>query len=286
MTEITDSPAAAKTGSSSLGVRVISALVLAPVVLGLTWTGGAPFLGLLIIAGPLMAQEWARLAAPGDGAAADQLGLTVGLVGFLLALGTGDGGLGLALFLGALGLTVSLALWRGTPPARPVIGFLYVGGAVAAFAWLRDAGDVGRVTIFWLLGTVWATDIGGYFVGRTIGGPKMAPKLSPNKTVSGLGGGMIAAAVFSYAFMRLVNPMDRGAEVAWIAAAVAALVALVSQAGDVFESALKRRAGVKDSGTIIPGHGGILDRVDGLMFAAIFTALAVIAWHVMAGWLS
>lgn len=274
--------------SSSLGVRVASALVLAPIVLGAVWVGGTTFLALLLIAGPLMALEWARLAAPKGSGATEQIALTIGLVVYLLAMGAGDAGLAFALLLTILGLTMAWCLWADLPPSRTLIGFAYVGGAVASFAWLRGDSDMGRLTIIWLLGVVWATDIGAYFVGRTFGGPKMAPRLSPNKTWSGLIGGMVSAAIVSVAVFVWADvqsiTMSTGILVGL--AVFAALVALLSQAGDVYESSMKRRASVKDSGTIIPGHGGILDRVDGLMFAATFVALVVISVHYLVGWMS
>ena len=274
--------------SSSLGLRVTSALILAPIVLGAVWLGGTAFLGLLIIAGPLMALEWARLAAPDGSAWREQVSLTVGVIIYLLTLSVGDAGLAFALLLTIFGVTLAMSIWRGTPIVRPLIGFAYVGGAVAAFAWLRGDTDIGRLTIIWLLGVVWATDIGAYFVGRTIGGPKMAPKLSPNKTWSGLFGGMASAALVGIVVFISAGLESVAVTVISVAALAvfAALAALLSQAGDVFESSMKRRAGVKDSGTIIPGHGGILDRVDGLMFAATFVALVIIVTHYMVGWMS
>ncbi len=280
--------APADSKSSSLGVRVASAVVLAPIVLGAVWVGGTPFLALLMIAGPLMALEWARLAAPDGSAISDQIALTVGLVVYLLTLATGDSGLAFALFLAVLGLALAWSLWTGTPTSRTLVGFAYVGGAVAAFAWLRGDSDMGRTTIIWLLGVVWATDIGAYFAGRTFGGPKMAPKLSPNKTWSGLIGGMISAAMVSVAVFVWADIDGFALTTGLIVglAVFAALVALLSQAGDVYESSMKRAAGVKDSGTVIPGHGGILDRVDGLMFAATFVAITVISVHYLVGWMS
>ncbi len=273
---------------SSLGVRVASAVVLAPIVLGAVWVGGTAFLALLMIAGPLMAMEWARLAEPDGSAWVEQIALTIGLVLYLLAMSVADAGLGLALLATVLGLTLALSLWRDVSPWRALIGFVYVGGAVASFAWLRGDSDMGRLTIIWLLGVVWATDIGAYFVGRTIGGPKMAPKLSPNKTWSGLIGGMAAAAIIGVLVFVVagIGSVELTLTIVVALAIFSALVALLSQAGDVYESSLKRRAGVKDSGTIIPGHGGILDRVDGLMLAATFVAFVVIAVHYLVGWMS
>ena len=119
-----------------------------------------------------------------------------------------------------------------------------------------------------LFAVVWSTDIGAYIFGRVIGGPKLAPRISPNKTWSGLLGGMFLAAFLGYDIA-----LAFGAKQAWVALPLAVGLAAVAQLGDLYKSHFKRRAGVKDSGTMIPGHGGVLDRIDGLVFAAV--ALAV-----------
>jgi phosphatidate cytidylyltransferase len=121
----------------------------------------------------------------------------------------------------------------------------------------------------WLLLVVWTTDIGAYFAGRSIGGPKLAPRISPGKTWAGLVGGMAAAGLVGGLLTALAGAGF------WLAAGLGALLAAVAQAGDLFESRLKRHAGVKDSGHLIPGHGGLLDRIDGLVFAAPTFALVV-----------
>jgi phosphatidate cytidylyltransferase len=145
-----------------------------------------------------------------------------------------------------------------------------MGGFAAAMLALRHAPNANLV--MYVLITVWATDIGAYVTGRVIGGPKLAPSISPNKTWAGLLGGMLCAALCSYVF--IVHLAEAGTPSgALIAAVFALLLALVAQIGDLFESAVKRHTGVKDSGSLIPGHGGILDRIDGLVFAAILAAL-------------
>jgi phosphatidate cytidylyltransferase len=123
--------------------------------------------------------------------------------------------------------------------------------------------------LLWLFLVVWATDIFAYFVGRGIGGAKLAPSISPGKTWAGLVGGMLGAAVVG----GIVSTATGGP--IWLAIVAAPVLAVVAQAGDLFESLLKRRAGVKDSGTLIPGHGGALDRLDGLLFATPVYALLV-----------
>ncbi len=160
-------------------------------------------------------------------------------------------------------------LWRAA-------GLAYVSIPCASLIWLRDArlesdAYAGAKLVLFLLLVVWATDIGAYFAGRKIGGPKLAPFISPNKTWAGLGGGIVSAAVvggFSASFTpyppSFIACMETGM-----------LLAIIAQGGDLFESWLKRRIGAKDSGDLIPGHGGLLDRVDGLIFTA-----PIFAWLV------
>ena len=173
--------------------------------------------------------------------------------------------------IAALAAPVMIFEWtrltRGAPVLR-VLAWAYGLAALLALLWLRHQPAFGRETILWVLICIWATDIGAYFVGRTAGGAKLAPRISPGKTWSGLIGGMawaaVASAVTGYAFGL--------GETVHLALAGAAL-AVFGQAGDLLESAAKRRAGVKDSGRLIPGHGGLLDRIDGLM--AVLVAVAV-----------
>lgn len=148
-----------------------------------------------------------------------------------------------------------------------VLGLPYVGGSGLALIYLRVVPDEGMKLTFYLLMTVWATDIGAFLAGRLIGGPRLCPKISPKKTWAGLIGGMALSALIGYGAGQVL-----GATQPWFAAKLALALAVVAQMGDLFESWVKRRAGAKDSGTLIPGHGGVLDRIDGLMFAAVFLA--------------
>jgi len=159
-------------------------------------------------------------------------------------------------------------LTRGAPVLR-VLAWSYGLAALVALLWLRHQPVLGRETILWVLVCIWATDIGAYFVGRTAGGAKLAPSISPGKTWSGLVGGMAWAAVAS----ALLGYVFGLGETLPLAIAGAAL-AVVGQAGDLLESAAKRRAGVKDSGRLIPGHGGLLDRIDGLMAVLVAVGIA------------
>lgn len=193
--------------------RVISALVLGPLVLAAVAAGGAVFYTLVLVAAVLMMREW-------DAINAHRMSDAWG--------------------------------WAGV---------LYVTATCLSFIILREET---LTLIIYLLAVVWATDIGAYFAGRQIGGPKLAPSISPNKTWSGLLGGILSAVtvggILSFFFMFPTHVTQ--------AALVSAGLAVVAQMGDLFESWMKRRAGMKDSSNLIPGHGGVLDRVDGLTFTA------------------
>ncbi len=162
----------------------------------------------------------------------------------------------------------------GTPGRWPVpvllIGGCYILPAPVLVAWMRAAPEVGRANVLFLVLIVWGSDIGAYLVGRLVGGPKLAPRISPGKTRSGAVGGLAVAMLIGW-----------GAAVAWNLSpaqgiVVAALLGIASQIGDLFESAAKRHFGVKDSGRLIPGHGGVLDRIDGLLVAAPAAAVLVL----------
>ena len=151
-----------------------------------------------------------------------------------------------------------------------VAGFMYALVPALALLWIRERSPVGLELLLWVFITTWSVDIGAYFAGRTIGGPRLAPAISPNKTWAGLIGGMLAAALFGGLWAWLLQLPS-------ILILLAAPFAAAAQGGDLFESWLKRRAGLKDSGDWLPGHGGALDRLDGLIVVAILTAAAMIA---------
>ncbi len=145
-------------------------------------------------------------------------------------------------------------------------GFLYALAPALALLWIRDRAPQGFELLIWVFTVTWATDIGAYFAGRAIGGPKLAPTISPNKTIAGLVGGALSAGLASYAWIEFTAlPAVLGF--------LAPLFAVAAQGGDLFESWMKRRAGVKDSGNFLPGHGGAMDRLDGLVVVATLTAL-------------
>ena len=156
---------------------------------------------------------------------------------------------------------------RGWGAAWYASGFVYALLPALALLWIRERDAHGLELLLWVFLVTWSTDIGAYFVGRAIGKRKLAPSISPGKTVEGLVGGMAVAAVVGGAFA-LATGLGKPLLI------LAPLFALAAQAGDLFESGMKRRAGVKDSGTWLPGHGGVLDRLDGLVPVAVLTALA------------
>jgi len=161
--------------------------------------------------------------------------------------------------------------WFGLCGRRAVwlmFGAGYIVASVWALIHLRNDPDLGAVTVFWLFAMVWAVDTGAYAAGRVIGGPKLTPRISPNKTWAGLGGGVLFAAVVG-AVTALVLERQSVIPLALVSGALG----IVSQGGDLLESWVKRRFDKKDSGTIIPGHGGLFDRVDGLLAAALVAAL-------------
>lgn len=247
---------------SNLQLRIVSSVVLIVAVLAVTFLGGLAFRLLSALIAAAMFYEWCAISRNAT-AARHQLVAAALLAVVLLALLLGYSGAGVLALL-ALSVLASLldSKIAGQGAWAPA-GLAYAGLSGVSLAWLRDGDHPGLVAILFLFAVVWATDIFAYFVGRSLGGPKLAPSISPGKTQSGaLGGtaGGVVAGVALVAFAGLGNLP--------LLALVAFLLSVVSQVGDLFESWVKRRHGVKDSGNIIPGHGGVMDRVDGLVAAA------------------
>ena len=249
--------------NADLPVRALVGVLLIAVAATALWLGGFAFWLLVAVAGIIMIHEWGGLhdATPGQKKLA-QYALTVPLA-IMAPVAAGPGFLSFGLVLGAMFFIAAV-----TRNGMLGGGALYVGLPVLALLVLRDA-DNGLLLAFWAMALVWACDIGAYFAGRTIGGPKLMPRVSPNKTWAGLLGGVAGAGLFA-AILTLWG-LD------WRLAAATPLLAVLAQAGDLYESWLKRRAGVKDSGSLLPGHGGVLDRLDGLVPVAPVAALLVLA---------
>lgn len=251
-------------GMSNLKLRVISGIVMIVGVLLLTWLGGVWYRLLSAAIGAGVLYEWTAMSMR-DRESSIHRGLLVGSLGLVLVLLVAGVSAGyLLLILAALVAVSAVHAGMMKQGFWPVTGLAYAGLCAIALAFLRGNDDAGLLATLFLFAVVWATDILAYFTGRAIGGPKLAPSISPGKTWSGAIGGTIAAALAGILLVAYVgSPMS--------AAAVAALVialSVVSQAGDLFESRLKRMFGVKDSSQLIPGHGGVMDRVDGLAVAA------------------
>ena len=259
--------------ASELKLRVLSALLLAPAVLAITWLGGWFFAAGAALCSAILLQEWtvivqarrefAAIVVSGIGIAAMLVAAALGLVP--LALGLAFAFAALLWVWGQVSGAASVG-WMGT-------GVLYAGLTGVALIAFRH-GSEGFVMILFLFAVVWATDILAYFVGRRIGGPKLWPRVSPKKTWSGALGGLAAALLVGAAMGALVGRVPLSL---WIVSA--GILSVFSQAGDLLESALKRHFGVKDSGHIIPGHGGVMDRVDGLTGAGVlgYLVAAVLA---------
>jgi phosphatidate cytidylyltransferase len=249
---------------SNIRARVLSALVLGVIVLAATLLGSWVFAIVATVITMVVWAEWVDVACPNGDDRIRLLGfffLAVVLIGAFSV----TGGVLLAVWIGAtLAFAAASAILVGGMWA--VAGFLYSGGTLVALIMLRESGpnSSGLVALLFLFATVWATDIGAYFAGRHFGGPKIAPSISPNKTWAGAIGGMISATIAA-----IIVFAGTGLDGFGLAAVLALVLSVISQVGDFFESWIKRRNGVKDSSHIIPGHGGVMDRVDGLVFAAV-----------------
>jgi phosphatidate cytidylyltransferase len=263
--------------SRELRLRILSGIVMAVVVLVATWQGGSAFRLLASVIGLLIYYEWSTITKLYDrdfpGAALGWLGLAIIVIATLAEESVYAVG---ALLLFTL-LSAGLVAFRRKSWWLPA-GIVYAGLTVVAMAEIRDEDLRGFVLMLFIFATVWATDILAYFVGRAIGGPKLAPRISPGKTWSGAIGGAVAAVVIGPAVVWCFFP-GIGLRVAL----VALVLSICSQAGDLFESFIKRRFGVKDSSHLIPGHGGVMDRVDGLVFACFAAFLLAIVLSLMAG---
>jgi phosphatidate cytidylyltransferase len=266
---------------SDLPTRFAAGVVMASVAFAAAYFGGWPFRILAALAAGIMLLEWCDM----HGLPRRWAWIGGGLVLFVLLGGieyfypdpgfapTDDGGEidvedfqpALAGFASIVAAGAVLAL-----ASRRIIlgwGFIYVG--VPTFSLLLLSWTFGGL-VFWVLAVTIATDVCAYFAGRSIGGPKLAPRISPNKTWAGLAGGVIGGGLAGYGIFWL---FDVGAPFHWLGAPMA----VVAQAGDLYESWEKRRAGIKDSGSLLPGHGGVLDRLDGMLAVSFVTALLLIA---------
>lgn len=265
---------AERAAPGSLRLRILSALVLAPAAIAAAWFGW-PWLPLVTaLAGAGMAWEWARLCGEGRLGIAGRVLTGAVLIAIALAATAGVAA-GAAASLGGAAVVFWAARGeRGGTPHWLALGALWVALPCVLFLWLgrEDGGGsgAGRITVLWLFAVVWATDVGAYAAGRRLGGPRLAPRWSPRKTWAGLLGGVVCAGLAGWATAGVL-----GISPVLPLVLVSAGLAIVEQFGDLAESAAKRRFGVKDTSGLIPGHGGLLDRLDGLL--AVIPAVALLS---------
>jgi phosphatidate cytidylyltransferase len=255
----------------SLVPRILSAAVLAPLAVVAAWTGGAPLAWLTILAAALMGWEWARLTNRGNLGAAGMLIIATEVIGAGLAA-LGWPAAALAVVGAGAGAYV---IWPTGPSGANLwagLGTLWIGAACIALLWLAADPVAGRATLLWLFASVWATDSAAYVVGRWAGGPRLAPHWSPKKTWSGALAGVAAAGIVGAVASKML-----GISILSPVSCIAIGLSVAAQLGDLAESAAKRRFGVKDTSGLIPGHGGLLDRLDGMLAASLVAAALSLA---------
>ena len=262
--------------SSTLKLRSLSTLVLVPPALAVAYLG-SPYLDVLLaVVAVILAWEWDRLCGRGR---FRESGVALMVVTLAAVAAAGLTRFDLAVLAAVFGLALVYGVARLSGHDRPAwsaAGVLYIALPCVAFAWLRSDPNAGVATAFWLVGSVAASDIGAYFTGRAIGGPRLAPNLSPHKTWAGLFGGIAGgglAGAVAAGILASPNPP--------LVILISGLVALTAQAGDLLESAVKRRFGVKDTSAVLPGHGGLFDRLDSLLVAT--PAVVILTWFLDGG---
>ncbi|MFD0935807.1 phosphatidate cytidylyltransferase, partial [Methylobacterium trifolii] len=260
------------------GLRVVSGIVLAALVVAALVLGGWPFALIWLAAGIVGAAEWIGMSRTGPRRLLVAI-VAATLLGTVLCL-HGRAPLLAGLAILGVGAVLVLVLAQGGPGRfRALCGLL--GAAVIALVpvALRDAPEIGILGPAWMFAVVWSTDVCAYFSGRTFGGPKLMPAVSPKKTWSGAAGGLVGAVAAGIGIVLLARAQG------WspladtplpVVALVSGFASMLSQGGDLFESALKRRYGVKDSGKSIPGHGGVMDRLDGFFAVALLAGLYLV----------
>jgi len=253
---------------TNLGVRAASAVVLIPAAVAAVYFGGWVLLLLAAVSVSLLALEWGGMSAP---VAPIRVAAAVTAAILVALFSAYYGHYRLAWILAGVGAIVAAVVGRSLSerPADTAYGVIYIAPAAISLFWLRAMPHGISWTIM-LLSVTWAADIFAFLVGSALKGPKLWPRFSPNKTWSGFFGGLIGAMIAAMLVSRFTD-----AKLTFFWAAMVGLAGgLSTMAGDLWESMLKRRFGVKDSGDLIPGHGGLLDRVDGLMFAIVVVAIA------------
>ncbi len=251
-------------GLSELNKRILSGIVMAGLAIGSDIVGGWFFAIIWFGAALAVAFEWQRVVQ-GDAA------MPATLASFSVVTAAAAGAFWVSpLFFGLavtlLGMVWLLAVADHRPAA--VTGAVYAATLGASMLLCRSMGTDGAIIIIWLFAVVWGTDTLAYFTGRSLGGPKLWPRISPKKTWSGAIGGLVGGVLLA---CLLISAL--GVNIKWQHIALSIVFSVLTQCGDLYESAIKRRYNVKDSGSLIPGHGGFMDRLDGFIFAVVFAAL-------------
>lgn len=265
MTPSADKPAG-RFVTRELAVRIAAALVLIPIALLDVWAGSIWFeLGIAMIAA-IMAGEWCRIVHRGS---QFQFALhALAAIGAILVVSRSGTATALQVIAACWAMSLVTEVLRSKSGSRWAWwGVPYIALPGLALILIRQSPEYGLFAVLWLFAVVWSADTLAYVFGRLIGGPKLAPTISPNKTWAGLCGA-ITGGVIASAMMGWYSDLPT----VWPLLLAGGVLAVLEQLGDLFESAAKRRFGVKDSGRIIPGHGGVLDRVDGLIFASVAAA--------------
>ena len=252
--------------------RLVSGLAMGAIAALCTVLGMMPFAVLVIVVAMLLSWEWGRLVHGREGDMV--IAVHAAAVGGAAVLAAFDK-VGLGLLLLPIGAILATLLTLGRSSVFSALGVFYVGLPAVSLIWLRSDPQLGLLAVFFVIVIVVTTDTAGFVAGRLMGGPKLWPRVSPNKTWAGMVGALVASSIIAALFWFAV---PEGSAVRL--AATGAMLSLVAQAGDLAESAIKRRFGAKDTSSLIPGHGGVMDRVDGLVAAASAVGLAAFAINV------
>jgi len=262
---------------TELRLRILSGIVLAALVLAATWYGGLAFRLLAAAICVLVYYEWSTITRlPDSDFRGNAFGwATVAGIAGLVIFGFDELALPVLLTATVLSVLYALAVTKNGWLAG---GIVYSGLTAISLAAIRGDTGEGFAAMIFIFAVVWATDVLAYFVGRAIGGPKLAPPISPGKTWSGAIGGAVSAVIAGTLVHAAFFPLNG----LWIPV-IALVLSVCSQIGDLFESFIKRRFGVKDSSRLIPGHGGVMDRVDGLVFACFAAFLIALGDAIVSG---
>lgn len=254
----------------NMAIRLMMSFILIPVVLGVVYMGGIVMTISLLLLAFALSREWVRMMIKPQMQMLNILFYVILFGGFAFSFFERSWLTSLYMIALPILFYSVIRMRQIASPMLVTFGLFYIFLPIYGAIWVRNMTEDGFLHIVFLLSVVIATDSGAYFSGKFFKGPKLAPKISPNKTISGAIGGIVFACLMAY-LMILIT----GYQPPFPFVMLVVLIAISSQIGDLFESHMKRRSGVKDSGTLIPGHGGALDRIDGYLFALPVFALII-----------